>query len=135
MQSVTVSTLRSFDSLKSVPDDELQWLIDNCTVRLFKDGEHLSVQGQPLAGPYFVIDGHIVLYTLQNGSRREITSFKTGDITGYLPFSRGVSASANSQADGDVLVMSFPTERVKEMRKANADHPSRPPVDDSDIPF
>src|ERR1700733_269098 len=117
MQAVTISILKSFDALKNVPDDELQWLIDNSTVRFFKDGEHLSVQGQPLAGPYFVIDGQIVLYTQQNGSRRELTSFKTGDVTGYLPFSRAVSASANSQADGDVQILSFPTERVREMIK------------------
>ncbi|HZY37741.1 MAG TPA: ATP-binding protein [Mucilaginibacter sp.] len=117
MQAVTVSTLKSFEALKNVPDDELQWLIDNSANRFFKDGEYLTIQGQPLGGPHFVIDGHIVLYTMQNGSRREITSFKKGDVTGYLPFSRGVTASANSQADGDVQMMSFPTDRVRELIK------------------
>jgi len=115
MQAVTVSTLKSFEALKNVPDDELQWLIDNSTMRVFNDGEYITVPGQALSGPHFVINGHIVLYTQQNGSRREITSFNTGDVTGYLPFSRAVSASANSQANGDVQMMSFPTERVKEM--------------------
>ncbi len=115
MQAVTVSTLKSFEALKNVPDEELQWLIDNSAMRVFKDGEHLTVPGQALSGPHFIISGHIVLYTQQNGSRREITSFKTGDVTGYLPFSRAVSASGNTQADGDVQMMSFPTERVKEM--------------------
>jgi signal transduction histidine kinase len=115
MQAVTVSTLKEFSALKNVPDDQLQWLIHNSKEYLLQDGEHLTIQGQTLAGPHFIIKGRLMLYLVQNGSRREFAYFNSGDITGYLPYSRGIIASANSQAIGELQVMSFPTERIREM--------------------
>lgn len=115
MQPVTVSILKTFDALKNVPDGQLQWLIDNSQDRFLPDGEHLSVAGQPLRGPYFLISGRVLLYGILNGNRREIANFHSGDITGYLPFSRGVIAPGYSQAIGEVHLLSFPTERVREM--------------------
>jgi signal transduction histidine kinase len=77
----------------------------------------LTVQGQPLAGPHFIISGKLVLYIIQSGRRRELTTPTAGEITGYLPYSRGVVATANSQAVGEVQVLSFPTDRIREMIK------------------
>ena len=115
MQPVTTSTLKTFEALKNVPDEELQWLIDNSEERIYHDGERLTVLGQPLAGPHFVISGHMSIFIDQNGSRREIATFHTGDITGYLPYSRAVVATVNSMAVGELHLISFPTERVREM--------------------
>jgi len=117
METVTVSTLRAFEALKNVPDDQLQWLIDNSKNQLLADGDYLSQQGQPLAGPHFMIKGRIVLYYMQNGSRREIATIRPGDISGYLPYSRGITATASSQAVGEAQIMSFPTENIRKMVK------------------
>ena len=117
MQAVTVSTLKSFDALKNVPDDQLQWLIDNSTDRSLQDGETLTSEGQSLAGPHFIIDGKLVLYFTQNGLRREIATVGAGSITGYLPYSRGKVATATSHAAGHLQILSFPTERIREMIK------------------
>ncbi|MDB5017123.1 MAG: glnL [Mucilaginibacter sp.] len=115
MEPITVNTLKTFDTLKNVPDNQLQWLIDNCIIRLLQDGEYLTVQGEPLAGPHFLISGRLVLYLIQNGIRREIATSGAGDITGYLPYSRGIIATVSSRAVGELQVMSLPTERIREM--------------------
>lgn len=115
MLPVTVATLKTFEALKNVPDDQLQWVIDNSKIFTLEDGEHLSVQGDPLGGPHFIIDGRMNLYIIQNGSKRELATIKAGDVSGYLPFSRGVIATANSQAKGHAQIMSYPTERIREM--------------------
>jgi len=117
MEPVTVLTLKSFEALKNVPDDQLQWLIDNSQSRILHDGEYLTMQGHPLGGPHFIISGRLIISFNQNGSRREITTGTSGAITGYLPYSRGVVASASSQANGEVQILSFPTERIREMIK------------------
>jgi len=117
MGQVTVSLLKTFEALKNVPGDELQWLINNCKLVQLQDGDFLTKQGQPLAGPHFIIEGRITVYLVQNGTRKEITVFKKGDITGYLPYSRGVTATASSQATGTLSVMSFPTEKIRELIK------------------
>jgi signal transduction histidine kinase len=115
MQVVTVSILKTFDALKNVPDDELQWLIDNSRQYELQDGELLTNQGQPLTGPHFIIHGRLNVFMLQNGSRMELATFGTGDITGYLPYSRGIIASASSRAIGPLQLLSFPTDRIREM--------------------
>ena len=115
MQPVTVSILKAFDALKNVPDDELQWLIDNSKDYTVEDGEHITVSGQALEGPHFLISGRVQLYMMQNGGQREIAIFKSGDITGYLPFSRAVNAPGNSRAIGQVHLLTFPTDRVREL--------------------
>jgi signal transduction histidine kinase len=119
METVTVSILKAFEALKNVPDDQLQWLIDNSKSQLLADGEYLSRQGETLAGPHFMIKGRIVLYYMQNGSRREIATMRPGDISGYLPYSRGITATASSHAVGEAQIMSFPTERIREMVKGH----------------
>jgi signal transduction histidine kinase len=115
MQTVTVSTLKTFEALKNVPDNELQWLIDNSETYQFQDGDFLTKPGDPLSGPHFIIKGELSLFIIQNGSMRELTSFRTGDVTGYLPYSRAVTAAASSKAIGELQLMSFPTGRVREM--------------------
>jgi signal transduction histidine kinase len=115
MQPVTISILKTFNALKSVPDGQLQWLIDNSKEYTLQDGEYLTVQGRPLAGPHFIINGHLNVFLDQNGSRREIATFNTGDITGYLPYSRAITATVNSRAVGELHLLSLPTERVREM--------------------
>ena len=115
MYQVSVSALKTFEALKNIPDTELQWLIDNCRAYQLNDGDFLTKQGQVLAGPHFILKGRLVLSIIQNSIRKEITFFNAGDITGYLPYSRGLIASASSQAIGEVWLMSFPTERIREM--------------------
>ncbi len=117
MQAVTISTLKAFEALKNVPDDQLQWLINNSKLFTLQDGESLSIQGQYLAGPHFILEGRLQLYIMQNGSRRDIAIAEGGSITGYLPYSRGMKATANSQALGDVHILTFPTDRIREMVK------------------
>jgi len=117
MQTVTVPILKAFDSLKNVPDDQLQWLIDNSEETTYQAGELLTKQGDPLRGPHFIIEGRLTVFLIQSGTKGELAVFGAVEVTGYLPYSRGVIASASSKAISDVHVMSFPTERIKEMIK------------------
>jgi hypothetical protein len=47
MQAVTISLLKTFEALKNIPDNELQWLIDNSKQYELQDCELLTNQGQP----------------------------------------------------------------------------------------
>ncbi|HEY2581944.1 MAG TPA: cyclic nucleotide-binding domain-containing protein, partial [Mucilaginibacter sp.] len=115
MQTVTVPILKAFELLKNVPDDQLQWLIDNSDENIYQEGDLLTKQGDKLGGPHFIIKGRLSVFMIQSGSKREIAIFNAGDITGYLPYSRGVIASASAKAISELHIMSFPTERIKEM--------------------
>jgi signal transduction histidine kinase len=119
MQTVTVSWLKALETLNNVPDDQLQWLIDNSENNFYKDGDILNEPGSPMTGPHVIIEGSLCYYLMQNGGRRDYTVIGTGNITGFLPFSRGKFAKGYAKAIGDLQLLSFPTERVTEMIKTH----------------
>lgn len=117
MQTVTLSWLKSLEILKDVPDDQLQWFIDNSEYRTVEDGEVLFKPGEAITGPHLIVSGAIQLYMMQNGSKREFTTFNRGDITGYLPYSRAKLAAGFARAIGELHLLSLPTEKVQELIK------------------
>lgn len=115
MNPVTIATLKAFEALQNVPDEQLQWLIDHSENRLIPDGELFTSPGGPMAGPHFIIDGQMRAFFTQNGSKRELSTFGTGEITGYLPYSRGTVSKVYIKALGDVQVLSYPTDKIRLM--------------------
>jgi signal transduction histidine kinase len=115
MQDCTPALLKTFDALKEVPDDQLQWLIDNSICRMVPDGELLSEPGTPMPGTYYIISGKLRLYLPIGGAKREIGDFKPGDITGYLPFSRAKVSTGYATTIGETQLMIFPQEKMQEM--------------------
>jgi len=115
METTIFDTLKSFELLKSVPDEQLRWLIDNCTERTLQDGEMFAAQGDEMTGPHFILDGKLHLYVSQNGQQREVAMFEKGAITGYLPYSRGKILPANSQVMGGLHVLVFDKSKMPDM--------------------
>ena len=115
MQVVNITILKSFEALKDVPDGQLQWLIDCSTSVIYHAGDFFLKPEQPLDGPHFIIGGSLTGFFMQNGGRREITTFGKGEITGYLPYSRGKFSGVYMQAVDELQVLSFPTVRIREM--------------------
>ena len=115
MSTVTVSALKAFEALQQVPDEQLQWLIDHSEKRTIPDGELLTSPGLPMTGPHFIITGQLEGSLIQNGSKRELAIFEAGDITGYLPYSRGMVSKVYIRSMGDVLVLSYPTDKIRVM--------------------
>lgn len=50
MQTVTTSWLQSIESLKDVPAEQLQWLIDNSRQYELNEDEFLFKSEQPITG-------------------------------------------------------------------------------------
>ena len=117
MQTVTVAWLKAIEVLKNVPDEQLQWLIDHGENEIIQDGDSLFEPGKPFSGPHFIISGKLRLFMPQNSIRTELTEFGPGDITGYLPFSRGKVAKLFSKAIGELQLLTVPTTLVPEMIK------------------
>jgi len=117
MQTVSLTWLKSLDVFANVPENQLQWFMDNSVDRLIPDGEHLFAAGDPITGPHLVVAGGIQFYMMQQGKKREFVIFHAGEVTGYLPYSRGKIAIGAASAVGELQLMSFPTEKVQEMIK------------------
>jgi signal transduction histidine kinase len=115
MQPITVSILRTFEALKSVPDDQLEWLIEKSEDRFLPEGTLFVKPGQEMEGPHFIISGQMTGYVVQNSIKRELATFEAGDVTGYLPFSRAKNVSVYMKVKTDLRLLTYPTAQIREM--------------------
>ncbi|MCX2481351.1 ATP-binding protein [Pedobacter sp. MC2016-15] len=115
MQSVNLSWLKSLEVFINVPDAQLQWFIDNSEIIVVEDGEVIFQPGDKLTGPHIVVEGGIQFYMVQNGSRRASVNIHRGDITGYLPYSRGKVSVGYAVAVGQLQTLSLHGEKMQEM--------------------
>ncbi|WP_183557320.1 ATP-binding protein [Mucilaginibacter sp. SP1R1] len=117
MQTITASWLQSLEAFNGVPEDQLQWLLDNSVDNILEDGEYLMQPGEPMSGPHIMVDGSMRFFMMQGSSRRDFTVVGPGNITGYLPFSRGKISKGYAQAVGKLQMRSFKTELIPDMIK------------------
>lgn len=112
MQTVTKEWLQSIESLHQVPLDQLQWWIDNSRHYEMQEGDLLVKQGSQITGTYVIIEGLVQLYVNQKNSTQNLALLRDKDITGYLPFSRGIVNSVEGRALANTQVMAFPVEQM-----------------------
>lgn len=106
---------KNFESLAQVPAEQLEWLQNQSSLRHFEDGEIIVIQGDPIDGPYFVIEGHVRLFRDQGADKQEVIPATTGAIFGYLPYSRGTIITFSAQSRGKSSILHFPIAKNREM--------------------
>jgi len=115
MVECTPALFKTFEALVDVPEDQLQWLIEQSDCREYEDGELLAEPGQPIIGTHFIISGKLRLYVPIGGVKRELGDFKPGSITGYMPYSRAKVSTGYGRTIGVTQIMTFPVEKIEEM--------------------
>lgn len=115
MTKVQASWLKSINDLNDVPEEQLQWLIANSRQVIISAGDFVLKPGEPLNCTSIVLSGKARIYRIQNGDMLEVLLLEPGDITGYLPFSRGTTASLYVQAIADTELLNFPIEEMNAM--------------------
>ena len=112
MQTISVQWLQSLQALQEVPEDQLQWLIDNSNHYKLPEGAVFFKSGEPISGTHIIKSGKIQLYIADNSGMREVAVLEGGDISGYLPFSRGFTANANGRVIKEATMMTLPVEHM-----------------------
>jgi len=115
MNAVTPDWLQSIEALKDVPPDQLQWLIDRSRFYSLAEGEYLIKTGDTIAGTHIIIEGRMRIFAVNTKSSRNIGYFESKEITGYLPFSRGLVSPVTIDAVIPTSLMSFPIEEMPEL--------------------
>ncbi|MDT3401518.1 sensor histidine kinase [Mucilaginibacter terrae] len=115
MLQITPEWLKGTEVLKQVPDDQLQWLIDNSRHYILNDGDYLFERDKPITGTHFIIYGKVRLYFTQGGVRRELATMRDRSITGYLPYSRGKVSMDFGDSVGETQVMTLPMDKIMDL--------------------
>ncbi|MGB0430269.1 MAG: ATP-binding protein [Bacteroidia bacterium] len=110
-----IDFLKNLEPLKSVPEPQLNWFLDNSNIRDFKVGEAVFSKGDVADQLYIIIEGDFRIHLERNGERREVGKMTTGDITGLLPYSRMTNASGNGVAETQAKVICFHKKHFNEM--------------------
>lgn len=114
MKELTLEDLKIVKEFQQVPDDQLQWLIDQGeTIEIEKD-ELLFNVGEPVIICYILLEGKMRICSTQSGNQKELRILDPGQFTGYLPYSRATITPAFCEAIKKSWVFKCSKEKLKE---------------------
>jgi signal transduction histidine kinase len=89
--------------LAGAPPDQIAWLAAHGRLIQLQPGDVVSPRGKPVPGLYIMLSGHMTIFIDRGSGPQKVMEWRGGDVGGYLPYSRLVSAP------GDVKI-EVPTE-------------------------
>jgi signal transduction histidine kinase len=110
-----VERLAALPTLAKIPRPQLEWLVAHGEVRRFKTGDVMFYKAGELPGPYIVLSGHFAVHVERDGVVQRVREWKTGDLSGRLPFSRMTTIPGDAIADEPVECLVIPWDDMKEM--------------------
>jgi signal transduction histidine kinase len=115
LPTITSTWLKTIDTFKDIPPEELDWFLDQCILSTLQEGSLLSQPGLKVAGTFIIVKGKVRVYLRQNDGIIDFPIREEKDITGYLPFSRGLVGTVYLQAATEVELLTFPFEKIDEL--------------------
>ena len=123
MKPITTEELKKVIALSDLPDEHLQWILDNSTSIEYEDGELVAKTGDPAESMFFIIEGRIDYYRNVNGRLVFYHYFAndadSGGATGLLPYSRMKMYAGNSVVVGKLRGVQLHKNHFQELERLN----------------
>ncbi len=100
-------------TLGTAPREELAWLAAHGSLRMLGAGEALSHKGVPVEGLYVVLSGHVTLSVDRGAGPQKMIEWRTGDVSGVLPYSRLVSPPGDAIAQEPTEILSLDRKDIR----------------------
>ncbi|GHB69251.1 ATP-binding protein [Persicitalea jodogahamensis] len=107
--------LKGNESLSSVPEPELQWLVENSEIIEVKEGDYLYRNGDPVDYLLIIIAGRLRMFVNRNGQHRELGFNEKDYIGGLLPYSRMKIGAASAVALEKTTALRLHRDKFPEM--------------------
>ncbi len=114
MKTPTIEDLKVVPEFHAVPDEQLQWLINQGEAVEVEQGELSFNVGEPVITSYLILDGKMRICAIQAGKQRELRILDPGQATGYLPYSRATVTPAFCEALKKSWVFKVSAAKLKE---------------------
>lgn len=108
-----IDRLAEHKTLGSAPREELAWLAEHGSLRHLAAGEVLSHKGVQVEGLYVVLSGHITLSVDRGSGPQKIIEWRTGEVSGILPYSRLTTPPGDALAQEPTEILSLPRELLR----------------------
>jgi signal transduction histidine kinase len=97
--STLVNRLAALSSLADIPREELEWLVAHGEYEVWEAGEVLAPKGKLIEKLWVLLDGHVAVAVDHGAGPRRVTEWRTGAVTGLLPYSRMKSPPGGNRAE------------------------------------
>jgi signal transduction histidine kinase len=108
-----IDRLAEHKTLAKAPREELAWLAEHGTLRRLRAGEVLSHKGLPVEGLFVVLSGHVTLSVDRGGGPQKMIEWRTGEVSGVLPYSRLVSPPGDAIAQEPTEILSLGRQHLR----------------------
>lgn len=101
--------LQKFTLFKDLSDEEIKPIIDLAKNRVYRQGTHIFMQGDPLTNVYFIYEGKIKIYrTDLQGKEQIINVLQPGNMFPHQGFFRQDDYPAHAEVLEDALLIYIP---------------------------
>jgi signal transduction histidine kinase len=114
MKELSIEVLKIVKEFQHVPDEQLQWLINQGETVEVEQGGFLFNVGEPVTTSYIVLDGKLRICAVQAGKQKELRILDPGQVSGYLPYSRATNTPAFCEAIKKSWVFKCSKDKLKE---------------------
>ena len=105
VQEYAVKSLKSFPQFENVPEEQLNWLVQNSRICTYMTDEKIMEPGSEIDKMFIILDGRIRIQLPRGSSFANLGDFETGEISGRLPFSRMQSSIAHLVVVEDATIL------------------------------
>jgi signal transduction histidine kinase len=113
-----IDRLAEHKTLGKAPREELAWLAEHGELRRLEAGEVLSHKGEPVAGLYVILSGHVVLSADRGLGPQKMIEWRGGEVSGLLPYSRLTSPPGDAVAEETTEFLALPREEIRALTYA-----------------
>ena len=107
--------LRQFPVFKSVPAEQLNWLIAQSDYLEMEAGSHIFRKGDSIDKMVVVLQGKLSFLLHEEDEKGIINEVGEGEITGALPYSRAKEARASVECREKTALLCLPKSRFPQM--------------------
>jgi signal transduction histidine kinase len=83
-----VDRLAKLSNLAEIPREELEWLVAHGSFEVHQAGRVMAEKGKRIERLWIIFSGHISVHVDRGVGPRRVIDWRTGDVTGMLPYSR-----------------------------------------------
>ena len=101
--------------MHGLPREQIAWVAAHGRLRQLAGGEALYRQGSKVDSLYLVLSGHLVIHVDRGTGRRKAMEWRSGEVTGFLPYSRLAATLGDVVAEEPTELVSVHRDHFPEM--------------------
>ncbi|HEV7992023.1 MAG TPA: ATP-binding protein [Gemmatimonadaceae bacterium] len=112
-----LARLSTHRALADAPVSEREWLAEHGTLQSFAVGDVVTAKGAQSRSLLVIFEGHLVIRNDRGAGGHKIFEWKTGDVGGVMPYSRGATPPNDVVAEAPTEVMTLAKEAFPELTR------------------